>query len=351
MLIDLYERPTSPEASKSRAFIDKIFSLSGPDGGVVGGEDGVSTARPLKDGGREAWDMMRRLREKAWQKAGLDPQVFWTEQAQVQAGVARFTSPSVSVASVRSSGNNSKDQSSSPTINFADSYYAMIKDSQTHTRQKPSDVERPKKDLSPSFPQRDILSQSQMPSIPAWPGTFPDSSPLSHTHTNAAFWPSPPEFQIPSNPSLNQMSPIGSGEIPGFVGQNPAGYTGTHSSIGSLPGGSANPPSSTNIKSEQAHPQISDFAMNTAQNSQATNTFDHNYNFDWDQWDAVFGQYLPVVDGYMDLDNGEHNGNQGNTGGDLPLSSLPMTDDELGLGRGQKAKGRGSGTRNWADFG
>ncbi|KAF5016397.1 hypothetical protein F66182_11932, partial [Fusarium sp. NRRL 66182] len=88
MLIDLYERPSSPEALRSRAFIDKIFSISGPDGGVVGGEDGVTTARPLKDGGREAWDMMRRLREKAWQKAGLDPQQLWTEQAQIQAGVA-----------------------------------------------------------------------------------------------------------------------------------------------------------------------------------------------------------------------------------------------------------------------
>jgi hypothetical protein len=87
MLIDLYERPVSPEAPRSRAFIDKIFSISGPDGGVVGGEDGITTQRPLKDGGREAWDMMRRLREKAWQRAGLNPEHFWTEQAQYQAGV------------------------------------------------------------------------------------------------------------------------------------------------------------------------------------------------------------------------------------------------------------------------
>jgi hypothetical protein len=34
--------------SRSRAFIDRILALSGPDGGVVGGEDGVSTPRRLK---------------------------------------------------------------------------------------------------------------------------------------------------------------------------------------------------------------------------------------------------------------------------------------------------------------
>lgn len=51
----------------------------------MGGEDGISTSRPLRDGGREAWDMLRRLREKAWLKAGLDPSVLWTEQAQAEA--------------------------------------------------------------------------------------------------------------------------------------------------------------------------------------------------------------------------------------------------------------------------
>lgn len=89
MLIDLYERPNSPEAPRSRAFIDQVFSLSGPDGGVVGGEDGVSVQRPLREGGREAWMMLRRLREKAWQKAGLDPAMLWTEQDQIEAGIAK----------------------------------------------------------------------------------------------------------------------------------------------------------------------------------------------------------------------------------------------------------------------
>ncbi|CAI7578741.1 unnamed protein product [Penicillium discolor] len=80
ILIDLYERPYSPEASVSRGFVDQILSLSGPDGGVVSGGDDIFTQRPLRNGGREAWGMIRRLRQKAWQKAGLNPQLPCTGQ-------------------------------------------------------------------------------------------------------------------------------------------------------------------------------------------------------------------------------------------------------------------------------
>lgn len=89
MLVDLYERPTSIEAPRSRAFIDQIFAMSGPDGGIVSGEDGVTVQRPLREGGREAWDLLRKLREKAWRKAGLDPNVLWTEESQINAGIAQ----------------------------------------------------------------------------------------------------------------------------------------------------------------------------------------------------------------------------------------------------------------------
>jgi hypothetical protein len=89
MLVDLYERPRSVEAPRSRAFIDQVFAMSGPDGGIVSGEDGVTVQRPLREGGREAWDLLRKLREKAWRKAGLDPNVLWTEETQIQAGVAQ----------------------------------------------------------------------------------------------------------------------------------------------------------------------------------------------------------------------------------------------------------------------
>jgi hypothetical protein len=89
MLVDLYEKPTSLEAPRSRALIDEVLRISGPDGGIVSGEDGVSVQRPLREGGREAWSLLRKLREKAWQKAGLDPNVHWTEESQIQAGIAQ----------------------------------------------------------------------------------------------------------------------------------------------------------------------------------------------------------------------------------------------------------------------
>ncbi|KAH0562221.1 hypothetical protein GP486_003086 [Trichoglossum hirsutum] len=86
LLVDLYERPDSADAPRSRSFIDEIFSLFGPDGGIVTDEDGVTIQRPLQEGGREAWTMLSLLRRKAWEKAGLDPDIMWTEARQREAG-------------------------------------------------------------------------------------------------------------------------------------------------------------------------------------------------------------------------------------------------------------------------
>ena len=88
MLVDLWERPKSEEAPVSRTYIDKIFAMSGPDGGIVSGEDGQSVQRPLREGGREAWTMLRRLRDRAWRKAGLDPHIYWTHEQQHAVGAA-----------------------------------------------------------------------------------------------------------------------------------------------------------------------------------------------------------------------------------------------------------------------
>lgn len=73
LLIDLYKRPYSPEAPVSRSFIDRILALAGPGEGIVGARDDLPTLRPLGDAGREAWNMIHRLRHRAWQKAGLNP--------------------------------------------------------------------------------------------------------------------------------------------------------------------------------------------------------------------------------------------------------------------------------------
>lgn len=88
ILVDLYERPGSVEAPRSRELIDKVFALSTPEGGIVGGPDGVTVQRPLREGGEEAWGMLRGLRCAAWLKAGLDPTVLWTKEDQLEVGVA-----------------------------------------------------------------------------------------------------------------------------------------------------------------------------------------------------------------------------------------------------------------------
>ncbi|EXJ61866.1 hypothetical protein A1O7_02296 [Cladophialophora yegresii CBS 114405] len=88
ILVDLYERPASVEAPRSRELVDKVVGLAAPESGIVGGPDGYTVQRPLREGGVEAWDMLRGLRSAAWQRAGLDPTVLWTEEDQLAVGVA-----------------------------------------------------------------------------------------------------------------------------------------------------------------------------------------------------------------------------------------------------------------------
>lgn len=82
LLLDLNRTPDGPTAAESRKAIDIAFALCGPYGGIVGGgtSDGQLMQRPLTEGGREAWEYFGRLRTKAWQKAGLDPDIVWTRQ-------------------------------------------------------------------------------------------------------------------------------------------------------------------------------------------------------------------------------------------------------------------------------
>ncbi|KAM5435373.1 hypothetical protein McanMca71_005352 [Microsporum canis] len=350
MLIDLYERPTSSEAPKSRAFIDKIFSLSGPDGGVVGGEDGVTTSRPLNDGGREAWDMMRRLREKAWLKAGLDPQLLWTEQAQMQAGVAPVRSPSISTTSTRNHERSLKDQSASPTTNFADSYYAMIKnsyDDHTHVRQASVELSRARDKKSITFTT--LPQQQQIPS-PTCTVPIVGNNAASRSSSNAFLWPSQPVYQNPA-PPLSQVPSLSQGDTRGYLNPNSAKYV-------ALAGDRANM-APIGIKTESSQPSMADIPVQAIPQPRSQpppqqpqpqqpqpGAFEPNVNFDWDQWDAVFGQYLPIIDGYMDLDNNDHQPSPS----DLSLSSaLQVPDGEMSIV--DRQIGAPNNSRNWADFG
>ncbi|EAW07161.1 putative C6 transcription factor [Aspergillus clavatus NRRL 1] len=278
MLIDLYERPYSSEASKSRAFIDKVFSLSGPDGGVVGGEDGVTTQRPLKDGGREAWDMIRRLRQQAWQKAGLDPQKLWTEQAQIQAGVPSTPTEYSSASSTQAPAItplNSRKQLS----DFSKMFYNMTRSHVLSPATRPSSL---RYQLPP--PVRTIPSTtSQINPLPRFP--------VSSTTPNPPVIPplTTPEILAPPNPFAQPAIP---------------------------------PPSSLPYM-DTTFPITGAVAAPTP-----PSMVDPNVNFDWDQWDAVFGQHLPVADELMELDPVA-----GFEFGDLP-DAADVGGDAAGMGGG-----------------
>lgn len=98
LLVDVYERPQSVEAARSRALIDEVFALSAPSSGIVGGPNGASSQRPFREGGGDAWEMLRNLRASAWSKAGLDPNVLWTQSQQMEVGVAKPLSQEQKVA-------------------------------------------------------------------------------------------------------------------------------------------------------------------------------------------------------------------------------------------------------------
>lgn len=318
MLIDLYERPSSPEALRSRAFIDKIFSISGPDGGVVGGEDGVTTARPLKDGGREAWDMMRRLREKAWQKAGLDPQQLWTEQAQIQAGVAHTAKR----ATQRSSHARRPIDTATPLAKPADD--AQVADfnrrffemTRTHVlvnpvvsslRQESAQTRSSPVSRSNVSVQLPTQARLNIPSnIPSATGFIPnpslDSQSLDATLTLANLasgsmmsTPSPQNF-IQRPPQQQYRQPIQPAQ------SYPIMQTTTRSS-------SSPTATSTTTFSPFNSPQTTAMAATSSSPSAGApsaptppSMMDPNLTFDWDQWDAVFGQQLPMADELVELD-------------------------------------------------
>ncbi|KAJ5359697.1 uncharacterized protein N7496_012110 [Penicillium cataractarum] len=296
MLIDLYERPYSPEASRSRAFIDRILALSGPDGGVVGGEDGISTQRPLKDGGREAWDMIRRLRQKAWQKAGLNPQMLWTEQDQIQAGIA---SPAGETRGSRGpfiSGTSSVP--GSPGISAIPSRQPTAPDRQL------SDFNRMFYNMTRShvLPSPAVSSASVKPSPLRYSYQLPPPTRTSAPLPTPQYNPTPAAVTLPTPDILHAPGPIApSPPVAPALGSPPS------------PRPQAPPSTAPIIRPEQPLPSITASPGMSFMDPVSSNPppmgvptppsmVDPNLNFDWDQWDAVFGQHLPVADELMELD-------------------------------------------------
>ena len=84
LLKEVERDPFGLEAPISRSIIDQAMALCGPDGGVSGMQDGKIMPRPLTEGGQEAWDLIKRVRSRAWIKAGLDPDVVSSREEAAQ---------------------------------------------------------------------------------------------------------------------------------------------------------------------------------------------------------------------------------------------------------------------------
>ncbi|KAI5301052.1 hypothetical protein KEM55_002815 [Ascosphaera atra] len=422
MLIDLYERPHSPEAFKSRAYIDKIFSLSGPDGGVVGDEDGISTARPLRDGGREAWDMLKRLRQKAWLKAGLDPELLWTEQAQERARIwntaGRYMFPPRPAATTTAaapqampapvSRSNQRSSISVPT-SFADDYLDMMSPStpslSRDSGHRKAAAYAANQEMIGQAADADAMHRRHVASLQPPPSAAPAvgngysagydrrNSPqasIGSLITNNL------DAQRPNNGSL--LRPNASSSPPGrdmatllnpvvdptVVTTTPAHPTQPVTSLFTPP---AVPQAPSTL------PQISTAPVPLASSSPANAAMaaipdpmaaaaaaaaapapapaapapadpslfpkDVDMTFDWDEWSAVFGQDLPVVDAYMDLDMIIN---------PITTNNLPSADDAaIGSGLNEapantaagggvnggayNSPGEFGGMGKWADFG
>ena len=287
MLIDLYERPYSPEASKSRAFIDRILALSGPDGGVVGGEDGISTQRPLKDGGREAWDMIRRLRQKAWQKAGLNPQMLWTEQDQIQAGIA---SPAGEPGNLRSPFYSAPESPSAPAT--------ASRQSVTPDRQL-SEFNKTFHNMTRAhlLPNPAVSSASLRPSPLRYSYQLPPPNQTSSLPTTQ-YNPTPAAVNISGTINMAAQSAMATSPATTALASPPATHSPTATST--IPG----PPQQAIPNNTSPQMPFMDPASPAPPMGVPTppSMVDLNSNFDWDQWDAVFGQHLPVADELMELD-------------------------------------------------
>lgn len=306
MLIDLFERPHSAEAPRSRAFIDQVFALSGPDGGIVHGEDGISVQRPLREGGREAWDMLRRLRQKAWQKAGLDPDVLWTEKAQINVALQGPSSGEQMMRGLREnviyrSNSDSAVEGDPPTPRpgTLDAFHGLVKAAQADADAlnlnsvtgNITDVEqaRAEADIDQSVDQ--VKTQHTDDTAPSSDvreekaGNGRPSSRTPHQPHSTAQRPSVPvssRHQKFAKPQLPAKKDTKASYGPSF---SPAVHR-SHNGV----------PSPEMAKSEGS--SISSGVHTSPDEAESSQ------DFDWDQWDAVFGQYVPVED-LMDMDASE----------------------------------------------
>jgi hypothetical protein len=83
LLQDLIKEPNSDEASESRLLIERVFAMVGPDGRVSANSMfGTLIRLHASSGAKKSWMRLEKLRRKAWNQLGLDPNVMWTRAIQ-----------------------------------------------------------------------------------------------------------------------------------------------------------------------------------------------------------------------------------------------------------------------------
>ncbi|MCJ1419820.1 hypothetical protein MMC32_006176 [Xylographa parallela] len=272
MLVDLYERPNSDEAEVSRSYIDRTFKQAAPEGGITAEEGGIPVQRPLREGGQEAWTMLRRLRERAWQKAGLDPDILWYERT----------------------SDDSRAESHNPAGEGAGLHTGTLNPSV-----------RPDISISSTL--------SHLTSVPTWVAGIPAGNVPGSTAAGGQYFaaplstnPSMPTYPSTRSPAYNPSPPYQPGpsrfSAPyRFPTSSPAEPFSVSATLGHV-----NPMVAAPIlqwHDTQATPVSA--APTIVTEDAAANTDDFGQNFDWDQWDSLFGQYAPVDAVDMEVDEGE----------------------------------------------
>jgi hypothetical protein len=91
LLIDLLNNPQSEESPRSRALLEKAFSMLGPGGRMMNGPSPTNwpDQRYASTCSKQAWMRLEKLRSKVWQKLGLDHNVLWMRSISASTGQSR----------------------------------------------------------------------------------------------------------------------------------------------------------------------------------------------------------------------------------------------------------------------
>jgi hypothetical protein len=325
ILVDLYERSHSVEAARSRELVDKVFALASPGAAIVGGPNGTTVQRPFREGGLEAWEMLRGLRSASWQKVGLDPTVLWTEEDQIRVGASAPLTETQKVAQILREGAISDGLSTnggrSPSLDhlregmqhMVDLNCSDFANTDELSRSRCSQATPGKLPIqggnapqqTPNRPLARLDGQMKMP-FPLHEFTEKcmgagdcirkgaASNQILNVHTHI---PQPEQQQTsPSCPGRAE-----GGQQSGNMSSN--GENHTHSIAGHPETYTSNASAYVNGEVFKQNAQVAATPVHE-QSKPTTNTSQQDtemdLDFDWDRWDSVFGQYSGFTDLLMD---------------------------------------------------